>query len=186
MRTITFCGLVVAATALGCGKSEPTARDTTDKDRLQGVWAVESVECGVELAPQARQRMMDSRLHVHNDRFSLGEGDNWEFSTFAADWNREPKGLILFECGPDGKPIGPTGGLSPPPRTRGWLYKFEGDKLVLAFLRASDMNSVPPPADFKVEAGQDVMVLRLAKTNEEPRTNWDAIPAPAVPKKKKK
>jgi uncharacterized protein (TIGR03067 family) len=181
-----FALLTLTAALVGCSSSAaPTAREPTDNDRLQGVWAVESVESGTAIAPEERQRTMDSRLHVHGNRFSLGAGDNWEFSTFAADWTQEPKKLLLFECGPDGKPIGPTGGLLPPPRTRGWLYKFEGEKLVLAFLRERDLDSVPPPADFRTEAGQNVMVLRLVRTNEQPRTNWDSVPAPPVPERKK-
>jgi uncharacterized protein (TIGR03067 family) len=185
VRTLSLTVFVVAL--VGCSKSaEPTTRAPTDKDRLQGVWAVEAVEYGGELTPEARQQMTDSKLHVQGDRFSLGAGDNWEFSTFAADWSKEPKGITLYECGPDGKQLGPTGGVPKAPLTRGWIYKFEGDKLVLAFLRTRDSDSIPPPADFKAEAGQIVMVLRLVKTNEEPRTDWSAVPAPPAPAKKKR
>lgn len=176
MRSLAFGVLVVAL--VGCAKkAEPTAAPgPKDRDRLQGVWAVESVEYAGELTPEARKQMTDSRLHIRDDRFALGEGEIWEFSTFVVDSGREPKGLILSESDPDGKPLGSGKGIPKPARTRGAIYKFDGDKLVLAFLKVSDSDSVAPPADFKAEPGQNVVVLRLVKTNEEPRTKWDVKP----------
>jgi uncharacterized protein (TIGR03067 family) len=181
VRTIALAALVAL---VGCSKNaEPTSRAPTDKDRFQGVWAVESVECGVELSAPVRQRMMDSRLHVHEYRFTLGTGDQWEFSTFVADWSKEPKVVTLYEVGADGQSLGPTKGIPKPARARMWIYKFEGEKLVLGLLWGSNADSVPPPADFKTEPGQNVMVLRLVKTNEEPRTQWDAKPPAGGAKK---
>ena len=178
MRIIALAALVAL---VGCSKNTAPTRDTTERDRFRGVWAVESVECGVELSAPARQRMMDSRLHVHENRFTLGGGDQWEFYTFAVDGSGEPKKLLLHETKPDGSAPA-TKGIPKAAKAKGWIYKFEGEKLVLAFLRDDSSDSVPPPADFKAEPGQNVMVLRLVKTNEEPRTTWDAKP-PAGPKK---
>lgn len=166
--------MVFVLSVIGCGpRAEPTTREPTDKERLQGVWAVESVECGVELSPQDRQRMMDSRLHFKENRCAMGEGDNWEFFNFATDDGTTPKGLRVEEASADGKEK-QSKGIPKAARVRGWIYKFEDDKLVLAFLRGNDSASVPRPADFKAEAGQNVMTLRLVKTKEEPKTTRDA------------
>lgn len=167
--------MVLLFALVGCSKNAPTTARNTDKDRLQGVWAVESVE-GDELSPPERQRMTAARLHVQGERFTLGEGDNWEFSTFVTDWVREPKTLILYEVNADGSSPSAGRGIPKPARTRSWIYKFDGDKLVLAFLRTSGTDSAPAPADFKAEAGKNVVILRLVKTNEEPRTKWDTKP----------
>lgn len=187
MRTAALAALLGALGVLiGCSKdkgSSPTTPNAPlDKDRLQGVWAVESVECGVELDPKARQRMMDWRVHVHESRFSVGAGEVWELYTFATDTGKEPKKLLLHEAPPESKAGSKKGGIPKAARARGWLYKFEGDKLILAFLRGNDSDSVPPPEDFKIEPGQNVVVLRLVKTNDEPRTNWDTKPADGAKK----
>ena len=184
MRAFAVGALAVGLAAVGCSKkADPTTRATTDKDRLQGVWAVESVEGGTELAPPARRRLTNARLHVRGNRFTFGEGTDWDFYTFGADTGREPKSLVLFECDSEGNPPPAGKGLPKPPRSRVVLYKFDGDKLVLAFLAGSDADSVPPPADFRPDAGPNAVVLRLVTTNEEPRTKWDPKPAPD-PKKK--
>lgn len=175
--------LALAALAGGCDKKTDPARGPTDKDQLQGVWAVESVECGVELTAPERKQLTDSRLHVQSDRFALGAGDEWAFYTFVVDAGKEPRGLILSESDPEGKPLGPTGGIPRPARAKGAVYKLDGDKLALAFLRTSDSASVPPPADLKAEPGQNVVLLRFTKTAEEPRTKWD-VPAKPAGKKK--
>jgi uncharacterized protein (TIGR03067 family) len=178
VRTLALAVLLVALA--GCSNDPgPTARGPTDRDRFQGVWAVEAVECGVELPPEELRRLKEARLHVHEDRFSLGGGDTWQHYTFAADEGREPKGLLLHETDPTAKPA-PTKkkGIPRAPRTKGWLYSLDGDKLVLAFLRGNDSASVPPPDALKAEPGQNVVVLRLAKTNEQPKKEWDAKPAP--------
>ena len=57
----------------GCSKSTPT-RDTTEVDRFQGVWAVESVETGAEVAAPTRERLAGLRFHVRGNRFTFGEG----------------------------------------------------------------------------------------------------------------
>ncbi len=173
------CGVLVVA-LVGCGKkAEPPARSNPERDRLQGVWAVESLESGAELAPPARKHLTESKLHVREDRFALGAGDEWEFATFVVDPGREPKGLILSESDPDGKPLGSGKGIPRPPRTRGAIYKFDGDTLVLALPRVFDSDSVPAPADFKADPGKNVLVLRFVKTTEDPRTTWDVKPKDA-------
>src|SRR5262249_54299110 len=107
----------------------------------------------------------NARFQFVGDTMSRRESATDLGELFAATWDSEknPKLLTLVPLGPDGKPQ--------PGDTKRWIYKFDGDKLVIAYGYAPT-----PPVDFHPDPNNGVIVLRLKKTDELP-----VVPQPAQP-----
>jgi uncharacterized protein (TIGR03067 family) len=169
---LVFAGLT--GLAVSCGKTDPGpppfADDgpdvTADRNRLQGVWAIDTIETGKEI-DQSVEAVDAVRLTFTPDLLTMREKgrsppENYRFVLATA---REPKLLRLILVGDDGEPTPrrdaktKEAGLQP----WEWLYKFDGDALVVAFRKGSD----PRPHDFKAqsEAGglAPVIVVRLKR-----------------------
>ena len=147
-----------------------------DADRLQGVWACVSLDTGdpsQKLPPG--QRVEDIRIHIQKNRMGIGlvSGPLQPLS-FTLQEATTPKVMTVTYVGKDGLPYrdrGPGATSKEPAPSREWLYKFDGDRLVLAKLdTAIFAPPCPRPSDFVArpwsEHSPGVQVWRLRKTEE--------------------
>jgi uncharacterized protein (TIGR03067 family) len=203
---------VVLAVLIGCSKkTEPAAPVITDKDRLQGVWAVEWIDRGrgateadleklvstkeekEELAWEL-DRVRQGRIEFKAERVTMAlSGWEREEFTFALDETQDPKVMILTVPPPKteqrparlgtGKSAGPPPAERPPPDERlEWIYKFDGEVLIIALIEGGAR-----PTQFKARrkvnpTGEPgVTVLTLKKTEIPPKPD----PGPRYPTTKK-
>ena len=130
--------VVLFALAAGCGKL-PSAADplAADRERFQGTWVVERLDTG---SPQETARMFEDaredRLRFEGETLTVTSPRETERLTFALDAARSPRGLTITN--PET--------ATQPARSRRWIYRFDGDTLVLAF--RSDGTDAPPD-DFE-------------------------------------
>ena len=193
VRAVAFSLLVVLAALAGCGKKTdtPTAADggappRTDKDRLQGVWAVESIDLGDPKLNAKVKELTKVRVQFRGDRIGTGpSGAIREDKSFALDESADPKVMAVTHLGADGKPM-------PPPFPDStykafpheWLYKFDGDVLVLAQIDFAVFTEKAPerPTGFTPRPHKPgtpgVTIVRLKKTDEA-ATEPAPRPAPA-------
>lgn len=219
MRTTAVLLAACAALAGGCaqksripGTPEDAGPDAAaDRAKLQGVWAIESLE--LPNGEKADERVKDVRFVFDGIKFRIAEqGRSYsEQFAYALDTTVKPKVLILTELNADGTPYRAAtarGTFRAPATARGataagaqypvdrqeWIYKFDGDSLVVAF-RAGRTGG--RPTDFKADNGlpgrtvvgtgraatgrfepatTPAIVVRLRKTNEaappEPARNF--------------
>ena len=107
-------------------------------DRLQGVWAIESIEVADPKEKMSEDEMEWLRFEIKGDRMTiLRKGTIRERMSFVLDRRVEPRVMRLTEVDDAGEPSDW--------RTREWLYKFESDELVLAIV----LNPGPRPTEFK-------------------------------------
>ena len=182
MRTFTVFTLfaVITAFGAGCKKTEPPPAPTgagtpgpnsngpppdnalSDKERFQGVWKATSVDSGS--GPKELPGDRTPRLQVEGDRVSLRESATDPGDPHAATWDstKSPKTLTLNSFETSGKPSTRAAQV--------WIYKFEGDTLVVAF------SGETAPAEFKGQAPSQkppvpgVAVIQFTKTAEKPVT----------------
>jgi uncharacterized protein (TIGR03067 family) len=186
MRTLAFILLAaLTAFAVGCKKkTDPTTGGGnivpgSDQDRLQGVWAIESVE-EAKKKGQRPDDLTGVRFQFKGDRLTIFEGSRVDVVfAFTLDTAQDPKVMTLVELGHDGQPLrrGATRVGTAPRVDAGevqkeeWLYKFEGDTLVLAVTK----DPGPRPTEFKPRAGQPqvpaVFIAKLKKTDETPASD---------------
>lgn len=214
MRTAAFV-LLLSATGftLGCGKTTPTSGpdvavpgpDTktpsktqpepvvkSDKERLQGVWAVESIESSDPVFKQPPDLAKNLRYHFVGDRLVVTrQGEMRGFETVSLDSNKSPKCMDIASYNQKGEP---SGEITPGPKgetitiqSKGqWIYKFAGDSLVLAVTEWDRVGY--RPTDFKPLASEvkrddtgqrvvrpEVLIVTLKKLNE-PAISADKIP----------
>lgn len=221
MRTTAMLLAACAALAAGCtqnsrvpGTPEDKGPDAAaDRAKLQGVWAIESLE--LPNGEKADERVKDVRFVFDGVKFRIAEqGRSYaEQFAYALDTTVKPKVMILTELNDDGTPYRPgtaragtfrapataprgatAAGAQNPVDRQEWIYKFDGESLVVAF-RAG--RSSGRPVDFKADNGQPgrtigatgraatvrfepaatpTIVVRLRKTNEaappEPNRNF--------------
>jgi uncharacterized protein (TIGR03067 family) len=170
---------LLAALAAGCGKKTPdsgaptpeTPAAKTDKDRLQGVWAVEAFEFA-DPDRKPRDKDADCRLQFEGDRLVI-RIDPWEEFSFTLDESKEPKALLLTQLDrTTGKPYrhvtkrtGQADEVGPELKEE-WIYKLDGDKLVVALVR-NGRGQRPTALKTQMEPFE-VMVIRLTRSAEAP------------------
>lgn len=231
-KLIPFALLALAAVGPGCAR--PTAPNapsadvlTGDAKKLQGMWAVVSVEDGRienltgEAKKDAEAMMREVRLVFDGTRMTIIERGEDEPVPFALDEAKAPKVMTLtlggagggrggspttaaragtFRSGTaagtsrsaptaaarpstaagtprSGTPRGTApGGARADEETWRWIYKLEGDSLVIAFVKD---NKALVPTEFKARAGSrepgqpvvpGVTVITLKRTDERPPT----------------
>jgi uncharacterized protein (TIGR03067 family) len=204
MRTAAlFLFAVLSSFAVGCGKSKPTpappdsgpgtgtgSGGTSDQDRLQGVWKVESVEPGNPTESPPPDLLASFRINIKGDRIWLSkEGENDPKSSFVLDTASNPNVIIHTRLDAKGQPAR----IVTPDKPEGfveqteWIYKFDGETLVLAIphgpgARPHDFKATPargeklPPPKSGAQYIPAVDVVRLKKTNE----SVDSPPPPRV------
>lgn len=184
MRATATCLL---AFALGCGKPTPTpnapgAPEPTDRERLQGTWGVVWMDSGnganeaelkaklkdFDVTEEELARELDEvrqgRITFKDDRMNFSIGDGRFECTFALDETQNPKVMKLtLVDGANG------------PKTGEWLYKFEGDSLIVAY---TEKGGARPPG-FAARRHESpalrkpgvlaVFVLTLKKTDVPPK-----------------
>jgi uncharacterized protein (TIGR03067 family) len=200
MRFAAFV-ILSALTALVAGCGKPTGSqsgpdggprgDGSDQDKLQGVWAVEKYDTGEpDRGPPADEIQ---KVRVHFDGNKIRMNGRLKFS-MVLDTASNPKVMIVTEVNEDGKPQERFGGEKGEIERVEWLYKFDGDSLVLAILdgpgkRPSNFTPRPSSGDRPFITGGPkgvktikddnyvpaVNILRLQKTDEAP-------PAPPKPR----
>jgi len=154
-------GLVcVAMTLFAMASCSRKARDTAeppqggngevraagDFDRLQGVWACDSLDTGNPRQPVPPKEVENLRIHIQGNRMGIGfvNGPLGELLSYQLQETVTPKVMVVTYLGKDGLPYsdrGPGVKKEPAP-SREWLYKFDGDQLVLAKL---DVAIFSPP-----------------------------------------
>ncbi len=171
MRTFALFAILVAGAAFGTGckkKTEPTTPSadvtTTDQDRLQGSWSIEFVEDGraENLRGEEKKRMQDQmagiRIRFEGNKLIVlrDQERDEEPETFTLDTTANPKVMSLSRM----RDAVPSRASHPGTRrtssaatpenremqTRQWIYKFEGDTLVVAHY---DDDMTQKPAEFK-------------------------------------
>ena len=204
MRTTAFVLLAtLTAFVAGCGKkpgpqSGPEGdapQGGSDQDRLQGVWAVEKFDAGDPERVPPPEELKAFRFHFDGGKLRIRDDGDFA-SSFVLDTASNPKVMIVTALDENGRPRKRF--ASEEIDRSEWLYKFDGEALVLAVVegpgqRPSNFTPRPssgrPPAivatpgkgphtvkdDNYVPA---VHILRLKKTNEAPPT---PKPRPNIP-----
>jgi uncharacterized protein (TIGR03067 family) len=197
MRSFKLLTLLVVFTTAAVGCSKKTEPETpsgggssTDRDKLQGLWALESIEDGRPDTPRRQEEIKNSRVKIEGDKLTIfAEGDEMKF-TFTVDEAQNPKVIALTEVVEGGRSrrssptYSGTRKAAPEPAREpeksNWIYKFEGDKVVVAFFKGDDKGQ---PTEFKARAGKfepgknepGIIVITLKKT--------DSPPPPVEPRK---
>jgi hypothetical protein len=178
LSLVAFTALVAGCskkTESATGDGEPSrGAPVWDNDRLQGVWAVESVLAD---PPAEAPRPEDMRYRFHDDRLSVEDrGRVLERYTVVVKGEEEPPVLSLTRANEkwEAVRIQVSAKEFRTPENLEWPYKFDGDKLILA------VTTEPgePATDFKprkwvhATPGKQgvpaVVVLTLTKTAEAP------------------
>jgi uncharacterized protein (TIGR03067 family) len=169
MRSVAL--LVIAAQftfSIGCRNKSRNSGDSTqygsETDRLQGVWAIESVEVADPKEKMSEDETEWLRLEFKGDRMTVSrKGAIKERMSFVLDRRVEPAVMRLTELDDAGDPYHRP--------EREWLYKFERDELVLSI----SLNPGPRPIEFKARKWVEpepgffgipaIIVVRLKKTD---------------------
>jgi uncharacterized protein (TIGR03067 family) len=179
---LLFAALMVL-TATGCAKKPDSAPDSgggvpsggsvSDRDRLQGVWIIESKDEG----DFKREAGMDrgDRFQFQGDQLIRIEAkdDPGERFSLTLDPSKDPKWMTLIRLDSSGKPI-PATPKHREPLNEEWIYRFDGEALIVAESMTIEKSS--RPTEFKARAlsipkfGQplvpSVTLWQLKKTNE--------------------
>ena len=153
--------IALAGIATGCGKTAPTQVDQSaaDRERLQGDWMIEKLDAGV--SPEKTARMLkqaeDVRFRFEGDTFRILSKGEEDKKSFTLSTTSDPKRLTTHE------PETPTRYA----RDYRWIYKFEGDMLVLA--RRLDLID-DSPSSFQAKASDkgdpQVMIVWLRRVKQ--------------------
>jgi len=183
MRTSTIfliAGLNVLL--VGCRKPDTSAEsqeNRPDADRLQGDWAIQSIEYGDPRLALPEEEWKKLTLRFQADRIFVlfdGHQDDEHFS-FTLDPEKTPKQMAVTELDRKGQPAIEVsdGGKVREVRQFTWLYRFDGKSLVLAMVKELGGE---PPNEFKPRnrAGKEgfrwkvtpVNVVTLSKTGPAP------------------
>ena len=128
---------------------------------MQGVWKIESFDRGEEIPPGEREGLKEDRLQFEGDVLSIVESRSRHVDVykFSLDWKSDPKVMQLTHTKDREKSE--------------WLYKFEGDTLVLAMFESGEPRPtefVARPMSRAADKPRDmgVIIVRLRKTDEVP------------------
>jgi uncharacterized protein (TIGR03067 family) len=139
-RTVLLFAALTALT-VGCTKKPDSVPDSgggvpgggsvSDRDRLQGVWIIESKDEG----DFKREAGMDrgDRFQFQGDQLIRIEAkdDPGERFSFTLDPSKDPKWMTLIRLDSSGKPI-PASLKNREPLKEEWIYKFDGEALIVA------------------------------------------------------
>ncbi len=189
--------LLVALVASGAGckrKAEPTAPSadvsTADRDRLQGTWGIETFDDGraEELSPaekaQYDERTRQVRFRFAGDKLTIVSEGRETVMMFSLGETQTPKVMKMTESADATESRatfrGTRRGDGPPakrePEVNTWIYKFDGETLVIALVKGDDKER---PTEFKARAPEygpgkfvaGVTLVTLKKTDVPPRAS---------------
>lgn len=189
LALLPLVALVGCRGAESAGRSADTTdavQPGTDAEKVQGMWEIVSFEAARPGDGPEPDKLKAIRLVFAADRLTISVGTGWqEQYVFTLDPTKDPRHMTLIED--DGRARGPgtprvgtvPGGTARKPEGEQslWIYKFEGDTLVIA---VADPGA-PRPTDFtprgigggstakgtagKAPAGGRVDIIRLKRTN---------------------
>lgn len=192
MRPFALCAVALAVAVGGCKKKAPDTGEPSppapaggDRARLQGMWTIEALDDGSPATEKEREKLKDARLKFEGDTLTINERAEDIKFTFALDESKAPKVMTLTEAG-ERRPSratfagtkrggsAPPAGAEPPAAARKWqwIYKFEGESLVVAFVKDGG-DSGSAPTEFKSRKGEfgpdkrvpAITVITLKKTD---------------------
>jgi len=99
MRTATLLLVLGSALTVG-GRSPGQDPATKESAKLEGAWAIVSVE--IEGNPLAMDKLKESRLTVHGKQYSFKLGDTHLEFTYRLNANRSPNAIdLIVATGPE-------------------------------------------------------------------------------------
>jgi uncharacterized protein (TIGR03067 family) len=149
--------LIPLVALVGCRGGESATRSAeaeevqagSDLERLQGMWEIVEFRTAREGDGPNGEKQQAIRLVFAGDRLTISVGTDWkEHFTVSLDPTKDPRHMTLVE--ESGRPLGTARAGTGPQRAAGpgerseWIYKFEGDTLVIA---VADPDS-PRPTEF--------------------------------------
>lgn len=163
--------LVALAACVGCrgtdGRPNEAAPPGSDLERMQGMWEIVAFETARPNEGPGPDKVKAIRLTFTADHLVIAVGPDYRTHfDVTLDPNKDPKRMTVVEVNgsyptngatvrsgaTQGRPgtaprvgTAPKGGPVDPLTRSEWLYKFEGEQLVLA---VADPGQ-PPPTDFK-------------------------------------
>lgn len=179
--TTRLLALLPLVALVGCRGAEPGDRGDpvppgSDLERLQGMWEIvdfQTARPGDGPNPEKQQAI---RLAFAGDKLTItvGSPTDWkEQFTVSLNASADPRQMTLVELTGPSAPKATAARTGEPERSE-WIYKFEGDTLVIA---VADPGA-PRPTDFSprgvrgaggtapaTATGYRVDVVRLRKTN---------------------
>jgi uncharacterized protein (TIGR03067 family) len=169
MRSVTSVLILgLGALSLGCGNKLGSvssadsggSNSESDQTRIQGVWAVESFDQGVQVDPGVIESSKKIRYQFQGDTWATTDRKEvLDIGTFSLDVSQNPRGIKVIR--------------DTEPRKQEVLYKFEGENLILALFNDGE----PRPTDFKAHSplpnspgiGKGaVTIVKLKRTDERP------------------
>lgn len=160
--------LLALFAAVGCGSGNSGSRSTgeqiqpgSDLERMQGMWELVAFETARPGEGPGPDKIKAIRLTFTGEKLVIGVGVDYRTNFLVAlDSSKEPKRMTVTEIDQFGRPTGgvttaksggtqrigsaaKTGSVDPLARSE-WIYKFEGDVLILA---VADPGQ-PAPTDF--------------------------------------
>jgi uncharacterized protein (TIGR03067 family) len=178
--------------AVGCRKKPDPASDSGtavsgDQSRLQGVWSIEAVDTGDPKDVPAPEEFQKTRFQFQGNRLNIVDGHRWTRMSFSLQENSDPKVMVMTELNEKGEPerIMVSVNKSRDPEKHEWIYKFEGDLLVIAVTKGEGSR----PTEFKARAGsfvvgkevEAIIIAKLKKTSEAPPTDPGPRPVTTAP-----
>jgi len=202
-----FCAFLMLAASLaftmGCGKKDGGASASNDQDKLQGVWKVVEFDSGSPGEGMPKEIVEKMRLAFKGDKLYFFESaEEFQPASYVVDVKQDPRHLNTIKLDDKGQPQKSIdfkdGKMSEgPAKADLGIYKFDGDKLVVAMgdnsNRPKDFKAVP---EKKPEPGKafdfkqpTVTVVTLMKTGEvipefkqKEKTHLVEVPVPPLPK----
>ncbi len=158
-------GAPVAATG---DKSQTKHESRTDRDRLQGVWLVQSSESDGKAWPPGAEMWI-----FEKDELTVSFGLSAVHTNFTVDATTNPRRLTLTARGAGGKDV-----VTP------CIYKLEGDRLTICLDKEGKdfVRRLPTEFTGKAGTGMRLIVLRRApKKQAQPVDDKLAAAAPPAP-----
>jgi uncharacterized protein (TIGR03067 family) len=134
-------------TALYLVAALAAAKENKDKDKLQGLWVVESREVNGKTTPAADLKAL--KVTINDGTITIDDGEKKQNIPYKIDPSRKPKSIDLANTGIDGKETTPA------------IYELNGDSLKLCWSEKTEER----PTEFtgKSGSGQTLMVFKRVK-----------------------
>lgn len=141
------------ALAAGCLIAVTATADDKDLAKLDGTWAIQSVEVGGTKFPDEALKNFPGPLTIKGGKWTLKAGEQQQTGTFTADAGKKPAQM-------DVKPTdGPNAGKTLPA-----IYQLDGDTLKVCY--APPEKERPTAFDTKDKPGYALIVYKREKSSK--------------------